>query len=116
MKKKIILTNAWMGLIILLAISFQSLDSFGHLVKQFSEKKCYHQIYKNKSVLNHSHSGLEKCFTCEFAFSHSIKPSIKSFFICLNNNYSTPIFYYEEQLILFYKGTSFQLRGPPKTS
>lgn len=116
MKKKIILTNALMGLIILLAIAFQSLDSFGHLVKQLSEKKCHHQIYKNKSVLNHSHSGLEKCFTCEFPFTHLIRHSIKSFLICLNNNYSTPIFYYEEQLILFYKGTSFQLRGPPKIS
>ena len=40
MKKKFVIINAFMSVVILFAIFFQSLHSYEHLAKELSEKKC----------------------------------------------------------------------------
>ena len=113
MKKKIILTNAWMGLMILLAISFQSLDSFGHLVKQFSEKHCHHKYALNKTEVGHAHEGFDHCFVCEFALSSFILPS-KINYTSQKVEIVTQYFPdYSKEITHFFRGSLFALRAPP---
>ena len=114
MKRKLLLANALMGLMLLFAIAFQSFHSFEHLVKQFSEKKCHHVYHNHKTEVNHGHDGLEKCFVCEFAFSSYTSISFNSFEF---KTLEVPTFYtfcYSKKIAQKFKGSLFALRAPPR--
>lgn len=113
MRGKLRLVNAAMGLMILLAILFQAAHSFTHLTKQFSKTYCHHVYHKHQTELHHSHNGLEKCFTCEFAFSNTTKTDVNSYSFVNKSFYTKTLFGYSSESILFYNGSSFLLRGPP---
>jgi hypothetical protein len=113
MKRKLLLTNACMGLMILFAIAFQSIHSLEHLVKQFSEKKCHHVYHSHKTEVNHGHDGLEKCFVCEFAFSNYAELKSKEISFLRTPIIGNLLFYHTTDKIVFYSGSSFLLRGPP---
>lgn len=116
MRGKLHIVNAAMGLMILLAILFQSAHSFHHLANQLSKKYCHHIYHDHQAELHHGHGGLEKCFTCEFAFSHTTKADGNSYSF-VNKFFNTKtIFGYCSETILFFKGSSFLLRGPPTVS
>lgn len=113
MKERLRYVNAAMGLMILLAILFQAAHSFNHLTKQFSKAHCHHVYHKHQTELHHGHDGLEKCFTCEFAFSHSVKIENEALSFVNKAFYTQPVFGYTAENISFFKGSSFLLRGPP---
>ena len=113
MKRKLLLANALMGWIILFAIFFQSFHSCGHLVKQFSEKKCHHVYHNHKTEVTHGHNGLEKCFVCEFAFSNYHKPEKKGDSLIRIAIVSKKSFTYSFEFTKKFKGALFSLRGPP---
>ncbi len=113
MKKKFVIINALMSIVILFAILFQSVHSYEHLVKQITEKKCLHKYVSNKEI-THQHKHLDKCFVCEFAFSSYISNKIQSFSF-LNDLYFYKIDSYSfKDSISFFTGISYSLRGPPK--
>lgn len=102
-----------MGLVVLLAILFQSFDAIGHLEKQFSEKHCYHKYHYHKTEINHSHESLDHCFVCGFAFSSFVSPSKITFTsqkvqvvtkYCSSNS---------KEVTQFFRGSLFALRAPP---
>ena len=111
MKQKLQIANAFLGLMVLFSVLFQSIHTFEHVIQQFSGKICTHK-YSDDATLNHSHHW-EKCSVCDFAFSPTIeiKTTIVSFENPVFNNktlyFSTP------ENIPFFKGSSFSLRGPP---
>ena len=107
------MVNAAMGLMILLAILFQAAHSFNHLAKQFSKTHCHHIYHDHQTELHHGHDGLEKCFTCEFAFSHSIKTEGEALSFVPKLFFTQPVFGNNSENIPFFKGSSFLLRGPP---
>lgn len=113
MRGKLRLVNAAMGLMILLAILFQSAHSFNHLANQLSKKYCHHIYHDHQTELHHGHDGLEKCFTCEFAFSNSDKTESYSFSLINKSFYNKSFFGYNSENIFIYNGSSFLLRGPP---
>jgi hypothetical protein len=113
MKKKFVIINALMGLVVLSAILFQSIHSMEHLAKQFSEKTCHHKYVHHKYELNHSHHDWEKCFACEFTFSSSLELDTVVYPLLYNSFYFKPSFLTTSESILFYSGSSFSLRGPP---
>nr|WP_294773718.1 hypothetical protein [uncultured Flavobacterium sp.] len=113
MKRKLLLTNALMGLMILFAILFQSFHSFEHLAKQFSEKKCHHVHHDHKTELTHGHDGLEKCFVCEFAFSSYTPTPVKSFEFTKTAVVTSYSFCYSKEIIQKFRGSLFALRAPP---
>ena len=113
MRGKLRIVNAAMGLMILLAILFQSAHSFNHLAKQFSKDHCHHIYHDHQTELHHGHDGLEKCFTCEFAFSSSVKTEHFSISLVNKSIYTKSLFGYSSENILVYQGSSFLLRGPP---
>ena len=113
MKKRFLIVNSIMGLVVLLAILLQSFDAIGHLEKQFSEKHCYHNYHHHKTEINHSHENLDHCFVCEFAFSSFISPSKITFTsqkVEIVSKYSS---YYSKEITQFFRGSLFALRAPP---
>ena len=113
MKKRFLLVNSIMGLVVLLAILLQSFDAIGHLEKQFSEKQCYHNYHHHKTEITHAHEGFDHCFTCEFTFSSFISPSKLTFIsekVEVDIKYSP---YYSEEINQFFRGSLFTLRAPP---
>ncbi len=114
MKRKLLLANALMGWIILFAIFFQSFHSCGHLVKQFSEKKCHHVYHNHKTEVTHGHNGLEKCFVCEFAFSSYTTTPNNSFEFKKMEVSTSYTFFYSKEITKKYRGSLFALRAPPR--
>jgi len=114
MKRKLLLTNALMGLMILFAIVFQSFHSCEHLIKQFSEKKCHHVYHNQKTEVTHGHDGLEKCFVCEFAFTSYTSTPNNSFEFKKIEVSTSYTFCYSKEITQKYRGSLFALRAPPK--
>ena len=113
MKKRFLIVNALMGLIVLLAILFQSFDAMGHMEKQFTEKHCNHKYNHHKTELHHAHEGFDHCFTCEFTFSNFISPTKVTFTIPkvqVATKYSS---YYSKEITQSFRGSLFALRAPP---
>ena len=112
MKKSLLIVNSIMGLVVLLAILFQSFDAMSHLEKQFSEKHCYHNYHHHKTEISHSHENVEQCFVCEFAFSSFISSS-KISYTPQKVEIVTQYFpYYSKEITQFFGGSLFALRAP----
>jgi hypothetical protein len=101
------------GAAVLFAILFQSFDSLGHLEQQFSQKHCNHKYAANQNEIGHSHHDIEKCFACEFTFSHFTASDIFSF------TYKIPLLHQgytiskSREITQFFRGSLFSHRGPP---
>ncbi|MGV3695869.1 DUF2946 family protein [Flavobacterium sp.] len=113
MKKKFLIVNACMGLVVLLAILIQSFDAMSHLEQQFSEEHCHHKYDHSKTEIGHAHHESDHCFTCEFAFSSFISPAKPSFVTPkaqVATKYSS---FYSKEITQAFKGSLFALRAPP---
>ena len=113
MKKRFLIENSLMGLIVLFAILFQSFDAMSHLGKQFSEKHCHHLYNHHKTEITHAHEGFDHCCTCEFTFSSSLEIETTTIPLKYNSFYYKSSFLNTSKSIVFYTGSSFSLRGPP---
>jgi hypothetical protein len=112
MKRKHSIGSFLFGLTIFLALLIQSVHSFHHIEEAFSKEHCHHDYSKSKHQITHSHE-FDNCFTCEFAFSSSLK-------ITSNENYFKLIEFSKKEIFNFYNktpnhfsGSLFSLRGPP---
>jgi hypothetical protein len=97
----------------LFAILYPSFDGIGHLEETLAEKHCDHKYAQGKNEINHSHHELEKCFACEFTFSQFISAEIFSFGFktpVTHSGYSISI---SREIVQFFRGSLFSLRGPP---
>ncbi len=112
MKKKFVIINALMSVVILFAILFQSLHSFEHLTKELTEKKCVHNHVSDKQI-THEHQDFDKCFVCEFAFSSYISNKIQSFHFSNEFDFYKNDSYSLKESNFFFTGISYSLRGPP---
>ncbi len=113
MTRKLLLTNALMGLVVLFTILFQSFDAIGHLREQFSEKHCHHNYNHHKTEINHAHEGFDHCFACEFAFSSHTSTAIKSFEFKKTDVQTFHTFFYSKEITQKFRGSLFSLRAPP---
>ena len=113
MNKKIDIFSFSLLGVLLFAITFQSVHSFEHLVKQLTTKHCQHKYDHSKTVVSHSHQDFDHCFVCEY--------SLNSFtftdFITFENSFSlvhdtTGLFGYGEKFV-FFSGSLLKSRGPP---
>lgn len=111
MKKRFVIINALMSVVILFAILFQSVHSYDHLVKELTEKKCLHKHFSSTEI-THSHK-FEKCFICDFGFSNFINIDVLSFKHYIINGLFGYSFNYSKQITNYFKGSLFALRAPP---
>ena len=101
-----------MSIVILFAILFQSFHSYEHLVKQISEKHCYHKATTG-SQITHQHHNFEKCLICEVTFSPFTTTEFYSFQLKKTFTPSRYSLFYSKEITHFFKGSLFALRAPP---
>lgn len=111
MKRKQLIVNLSLVVIVLFSILFQSFDSIGHLQEQFLEKECHHS-YNSKSEVTHQHHHFDHCYVCQFGFSSFITP-IKYSFAFFAENYTIPYFFTNPEAVFSFSGSLYSHRGPP---
>jgi hypothetical protein len=101
------------ALVILTAFVLQSIHSYEHLRKAFTEKQCHHVYQKNKTVIGHEHIELDHCFACEFTFSPNTTIHLTTF------NFYQPAFIVQKSVAVqaqipnLFRDGLFLLRAPP---
>lgn len=113
MKKHSVIIQFLLGAAVLFAILYPSLDGFGHLEKEMTEKHCEHKYAQGKTEINHSHHDLEKCFACEFTFSQFIASEIFAFTYQKAEIHSGYTISRSKEITQFFRGSLFSHRGPP---
>lgn len=113
MKKKIILVNFLMSIIVLSAMLFQTIHSYEHVFKQLKEKPCEHHTSANHKQITHSHNVDGKCHICHFAFSTYIPNSFQAVIFQKIHLDTKTVFVYTKSVSTFFKGSLFALRAPP---
>lgn len=113
MKKRFVIVNSVLMFVVLFSMLLQSLHSFEHLAKLFSEKECHHH-YSQKTEINHQHHPFDHCFVCEFTFGSYLETA----FFALKNRITVTIFqqytFLYKHTSQFFKGSLFALRAPPQ--
>ncbi|WP_035644594.1 hypothetical protein [Flavobacterium sp. ASV13] len=113
MKKKIIVVNFLMSFAVLFAMLFQTVHSYEHVVKQFSEKHCVHKHKPGENQITHSHSVENTCHVCHFTFSTFIPNSFQTISFHKISVQTSYHFFYSKTVSTFFKGSLFALRAPP---
>jgi len=111
MKKRIAIINFTLMIAVLFAMLLQSVHSFKHISKLFSEKECHHK-YTGKTEISHQHHPFDHCFACDFTFSSGIASEVLS--TKVNSHFlAIPCFYAIPKSIVPFSGNLNYLRGPP---
>jgi len=111
MKKRNIIINFSLMLAVLFAMLLQSVHSFEHISKLFSEKECHHK-YTGKTEISHQHHPFDHCFACEFTISSGIASDVLSIKI-ISHHIAIPCFFVIPKSIVSFSGNLNYLRGPP---
>jgi len=112
MKRKYSIGSFLFGLTIFLALLIQSIHSFHHIEEVFSKEHCHHEYSQSKHQITHSHE-FDKCFSCEFAFSSSLKLISKESYYLVIEVFKKEIFNFYNKTPKHFSGSLFSLRGPP---
>jgi PP-loop superfamily ATP-utilizing enzyme len=112
MKKKFSILNLVLTIAVLFSILIQSIHSYEHVVKQFSEKKCHHKITSSTEI-THQHNKFHSCYLCSLTVSSFLSTDANSSELnnlVLNSGNSLAI---SKEITQFFKGSLFALRAPP---
>lgn len=112
MKKRYVILNLSLMITVLFSILFQSLHSYEHIVKEFSEVKCEHSHDTGATQITHQHPNFDHCFTCEFAFGNFIAPELFSYELRIIHP-EIPYFFASTEAAFAFSGSTYSLRGPP---
>lgn len=112
MKKKFVIINSLLSMMLLFAIVFQSVHSFEHLAQQLTEKKCEHKLVSNHEI-THQHHSFDHCFICDFSISNYISNDFLSYNFNKNIISSKISFSNSKEITQFFRGSLFALRAPP---
>ncbi|WP_309640080.1 hypothetical protein [Flavobacterium sp.] len=112
MKKRFAIINSTLMVAVLFSMLLQSVHSFEHLSKLFSEKQCHHK-YTGQTEISHQHHPFDKCFVCEFTFSTFITPQTFSHTPHFTIGLIPYCFFAPTEIIFSFSGSSYSLRGPP---
>jgi hypothetical protein len=113
MKKKQRIISISLVVAVLLSILLQSLHTYGHFVKQFSQTECHHKYNVTGADITHSHHhSFDDCKVCHFTFGSYISPV--DFAYKLNENFAKlPCFLETGETIIIFSGSLYSLRAPP---
>ncbi len=112
MKKKFVILNSLLAIVVLFSILFQSVHSYEHLVKQISEKQCHHKP-TSSSQITHQHHSFDHCFVCDFTLGNFISSHISHFQYSKSTVSIEYSFVYIKEITHFFRGSLFALRAPP---
>ncbi len=112
MSKRKIIQSAFMAITVLFAILFQSLHSYEHISKTFSEEKSAHhysEFEKNSSTQVHDS---DHCFVCDFTFSSFVTTESFTFSLQFPQQ-EIPYFFNNPEAFISQNKIVCSLRGPP---
>ncbi|MFT7335511.1 MAG: hypothetical protein ACI9M1_001424 [Porticoccaceae bacterium] len=112
MKKKFSILNLVLTIAVLFSMLTQSVHSYEHVLKEFSEKKCYHKLTSGTEI-THQHNKFHSCYLCNFSISSFLSTDAYSSELSnliLKSGSSLAI---SKETTPFFKGSLFALRGPP---
>jgi len=112
MKKKQLILSVSLALTVLFSILFQSIHSYGHIVKQLSEKQCHHNYNDPQGEITHQHHDYDLCYVCHFTFGSYIIPEEFSFQL-YSLHKEIPYFFTRSEKIFSFSESAYLLRGPP---
>ncbi|SFA93247.1 hypothetical protein SAMN05660845_1051 [Flavobacterium swingsii] len=112
MKKKFVIINLLLAIVVLFSILFQSVHSYEHLAKQVSENKCHHKPTSGHQI-THQHHNFDHCFVCDFTLGGFVTPNISHFQFIKKQVSTGYTFLYSKEITNFFKGSLFALRAPP---
>ena len=113
MKRRFVIVNLMLIVVVLFSMLLQSLHSFEHLAKLFSEKECHHH-YSQKTEINHQHHPFDHCFVCEFTFGSYLETAFFSLKNRITVTISQQYTFLYKHTSQFFKGSLFALRAPPQ--
>lgn len=112
MKKKFVIVNPLLTVVVLFCMLFQYVHTYEHLAKQLSEKECHHK-YTSRHEITHQHHDFDHCLVCHFSTSSFIGSTIE-YFEFQKTTFSTEYSLFKSKDITqFFKGSLFALRAPP---
>ncbi|MEZ7499660.1 hypothetical protein QO200_13040 [Flavobacterium sp. Arc3] len=112
MKKKQLVISLSLSLTVLFSILFQSLHTYEHFVKQFSETECHHKYSNGEPEITHQHHNFDDCKVCHFTFGSYVSPDV--FVYSLQSNFeNTPYFFEKVKTFISFPGSLYSPRGPP---
>ena len=115
MKKKQLLLSLSLALTVLFSILFQSLHTYEHFVKQFSQTECHHKYNVTHTEITHQHHSFDDCKVCHFTFGSYVSPA--QFTYKLYSNYKLiPYFLETGATFISFSGSLYAHRGPPANS
>jgi PP-loop superfamily ATP-utilizing enzyme len=112
MKKKFSIVNLVLTIAVLFSILVQTIHSYEHVVKQFSEKKCEHKL-TSAAEITHQHNKFHTCYLCNFTVSSFLFSDVNYAVLdklVLNSGNSLAS---SKEITQFFKGSLFALRAPP---
>jgi len=110
-KKRIAIFPLGFAIAILFSILLQSVDSLGHLARQFSEKQCHHKF--NSAVeITHQHHNFDHCMVCDFTLGNLLSAQTFSYQLHIALR-TIPYFNNISATAETFSGSVCSLRGPP---
>jgi hypothetical protein len=111
MKRKFAILNSFLAVAVLFSMLFQSLHSYEHLAKQFSEKHCHHD-HRSAHEITHQHHSYDHCLVCDFTLGSFLAPEV-FIFRPYHNQLSVPYLFTSDQAVVSHLQNNPPLRGPP---
>ncbi len=112
MKKKLVIVNSFLAVVVLFCMLFQYVHTYEHLAKQLSQKECTHK-HRSSQEITHQHHDIEHCFVCHFSVSSFVASDIHHFEFQKTTFTSGYSFFKSKEITQYFKGSLFALRAPP---
>ncbi|MEL1253118.1 hypothetical protein AAEO57_04990 [Flavobacterium sp. DGU38] len=112
-KKKFVLINLFMSVMVLFAMLFQTIHSYEHIYAQIHENHCDHKYTPGQKQITHIHNVENNCSICHFEFSTFVSNTFYTYTFHKANVPDVQEFIYSPKTTVFFKGSLFALRGPP---
>lgn len=97
---------------VLFSILFQSLHTYSHFVKQFSQTECHHKYNVTHTEITHQHHDFEQCTVCHFTFGSYVSPEIYAY-KTVTDYKLIPYFFTTTEKVILFSGSLYSHRGPP---
>lgn len=114
MKKKGVILNVLLTLIILFPILFQVVHIYEHHSEQNQNKQEVVTSTSSEDQLTADHTVSDNCFVCDYKFTVHTVASIAIYTFFIGCFVATSLLFYSPKPVAFYAGSLFSLRAPPQ--
>ena len=114
MKKKGVILNVLLTVIILFPILFQVVHIYEHHSEQNQNKQEVVTYSNNENQLTADQTVSDNCFVCDYKFTVHTVGSIAIYTFFIGCFIAATLLFYSPKPVAFYAGSLFSLRAPPQ--